>query len=78
MTSIAPTGTLKEVSCNFAERLAALPHVTLAGTKRLLRQAPDTAFAEQLQREKAQLERAMQEPAFQDRLSKVKDKGGVA
>jgi|TARA_R110002072_G_scaffold56368_2_gene146074 enoyl-CoA hydratase/carnithine racemase len=78
VTSIAPTGTLKEVSCNFAERLAALPHVTLAGTKRLLRQAPDTAFAEQLQREKAQLERAMQEPAFQDRLSKVKDKGGVA
>lgn len=77
VTKIAASGTLNEVTTQFAERLTAMPHVVLAGTKRLLRQAPSTAYAEQLEREKAQLKRAMREPAFENRLSKIKDKGGV-
>lgn len=77
VTKISPSGTLNEVTTQFAERLTAIPHVVLAGTKRLLRQAPNTAIAEQLEHEKSQLKRAMREPSFQCRLRKIKDKGGV-
>lgn len=77
VTKIAPSGTLTEVTAQFAERLASLPSLVLAGTKQLLRSAPMTAVRDQLEQEKVQLSKAMLEPPFQRRLGKIRDAGGV-
>lgn len=78
VTKIAPSGKLTEVTTQFAERLANLPLPALAGTKQLLRSAPKAALDSQLAQEKDQLNKAMLEPLFQQRLGKIRDAGSIA